>query len=75
MKNYYLERILGSLTMSCLSMVGMCLVIALWAMALQSNYFIVYVLAVTMTIAMVSVMYSCVSELISDIKDYRRNKK
>lgn len=75
MKNYYLERIFESIVMVCLSMIGMCLVIALWAIALQSNYFIAYVLAVTMTIAMGSVMYSCVSELISDIKDYRRNKK
>lgn len=75
MKNYYLEKIFDSLIMSCLLMVGMCFVIALWAMALQSNYFIEYALAVTMTIAMVSVMYMCVSELISDIKDYRRNKK
>lgn len=75
MKNYYLEQIFYSLITSCLSMVGMCFVIALWAMALQSNLFIVYILAVTTTIAMVPVMYMCVSELILDIKDYRRNKK
>lgn len=74
MKNYYLE-LFYSLIMSCLSMVVMCLVIIFWAMVLQSNYFIEYVIAVIITITMVSVMYMSVSELISDIKDYRRNKK
>lgn len=54
MKNYYLERIFESIVTVCLSIIGMCFPIALWAMALQSNWFVAYVLAVTMTIAMVS---------------------
>ena len=69
MKNYYLDIEMCLVIISCLP------IIVLWVMALQSNYFIVYVLAVIATIVMVSMMYICVSELISNIKDYRRSKK
>lgn len=75
MKNYYLGNIALETMAVCLSFIVDFLALELWRIAFQSNDFIIYVVTVLSTIVLVVATYVSVSELISDIKDYRRNKK
>lgn len=75
MKNYYLGNIALEIMAVCLSFIVDFLALVLWSIAFQSNDFIAYVVAALSTIVLVVATYVSVSELISDIKDYRRNKK